>query len=107
MHGVHMPTRARQEQIADSGLLLHAWFPHANPCTARGWHSDGEPPVHAQAVMRYLVEKCNARLHWGKAGWPWLEPCYDGSAHYANWCDFGCAVEVTLSSPLPTSFFLY
>lgn len=49
---------------------------------------------HAQRVMRYLVQNCNARMHWGKAGWPWLEPCFDGAAHYANWCDFGCAVQV-------------
>lgn len=50
--------------------------------------------IHVQAVMRYFEENCNPRLHWGKAGWPWLEPCFDGSAHYASWCDFGCAVEV-------------
>lgn len=56
------------------------------------WHS------HAQRVMHYLVEKCDARLHWGKAGWPYLEPCFDGASHYTKWCDFGCAVQVRFFS---------
>lgn len=51
--------------------------------------------VHcAQKVVRYFIEECDARLHWGKAGWPYLEPCFDGATHYVKWCDFGCAVEV-------------
>lgn len=44
--------------------------------------------------MRFFMEKCQARLHWGKAGWDWLQPCFDGAAHYEKWCDFGCAVQV-------------
>ena len=46
--------------------------------------------------MRFFMEKCQARIHWGKAGWDWLQPCFDGAAHYSTWCDFGCAVQVQL-----------
>lgn len=47
--------------------------------------------------MTLLHDKCQARLHWGKAGWPQLEPCYDGSQHFPEtWCQFGCAVQVTM-----------
>lgn len=47
--------------------------------------------------MSLLHDQCQARLHWGKAGWPQLEPCYDGSKHLPEtWCQFGCAIQVTL-----------
>ena len=47
--------------------------------------------------MSLLHDQCQASLHWGKAGWPQLEPCYDGSQHLPEtWCQFGCAVQVTL-----------
>jgi hypothetical protein len=36
----------------------------------------------------------NARLHWGKAGWPQHAQCFDGAEEYpASWCHFGCAVQ--------------
>ncbi|CAG9460808.1 unnamed protein product [Pedinophyceae sp. YPF-701] len=48
-----------------------------------------------KAAVRYMVDKCQARLHWGKAGWEHgvLEDnCFDGAAEYgADWCAFGCA----------------
>lgn len=48
-----------------------------------------------QTVISLFHDKCQARLHWGKAGWPEHEPCYDGSVHLPNtWCQFGCAVQV-------------
>ena len=43
-------------------------------------------------VMRYLLDECDGRLHWGKAGWPDLLPDFDGATVYPKWCDFGCAV---------------
>ena len=46
--------------------------------------------------MRWFMDNCpGARLHWGKAGWDWLQPCFDGAAHYEKWCDFGCAAQVS------------
>ncbi|CAL8469269.1 g8810 [Coccomyxa elongata] len=56
-------------------------------------HTLKKPNLEFEKVVRYFIEECDARLHWGKAGWPYLEPCFDGAAHYAKWCDFGCAVE--------------
>ncbi|CAD7703073.1 unnamed protein product [Ostreobium quekettii] len=36
---------------------------------------------------------CNARMHWGKAGWP-DAGCFSGAEEYPEtWCDFGCAVR--------------
>eukprot|EP01023_Acetabularia_acetabulum_P065410 TRINITY_DN8655_c0_g1_i3.p1 TRINITY_DN8655_c0_g1~~TRINITY_DN8655_c0_g1_i3.p1 ORF type:complete len:582 (+),score=94.72 TRINITY_DN8655_c0_g1_i3:131-1876(+) len=46
-----------------------------------------------QEVMKHFLQNCDARLHWGKAGWPDLLPCFDGASQYQHWCDFGCAVE--------------
>ncbi len=43
---------------------------------------------------RMLAPPCSGRAHWGKAGQPWADPCFDGAAHYPHWCDFGCAVQV-------------
>ena len=38
---------------------------------------------------------CRGRLHWGKAGWQSLAPCFDGAREYPDtWCHFGCAVHV-------------
>ncbi|KAK9908511.1 hypothetical protein WJX75_008992 [Coccomyxa subellipsoidea] len=56
-------------------------------------HTLKKPNLEFERIVRYFVDECDARLHWGKAGWPYLEPCFDGASHYANWCDFGCAVE--------------
>ena len=47
-----------------------------------------------QGIMDYLRkdERCKARLHWGKAGWPEHAKCFDGAVEYPDsWCDFGCA----------------
>ena len=57
----------------------------------------------AQAFYkRMLAPPCSGRAHWGKAGQPWADPCFDGAAHYPRWCDFGCAVQVrALIPPLP------
>ena len=45
--------------------------------------------------MLVCRERCNARLHWGKAGWVQLgEKPFDGAAEYPDtWCHFGCAVS--------------
>ena len=52
-----------------------------------------------QTVISLFHDKCQARLHWGKAGWPEHEPCYDGSIHLPQtWCHFGCAVQVWRAS---------
>jgi hypothetical protein len=46
-----------------------------------------------QQVMGLFRDKCNARLHWGKAGWKQTyAACFDGAKEYSEWCDFGCAV---------------
>lgn len=51
--------------------------------------------MFVQAVIGLFHDKCDARLHWGKAGWPEHEPCYDGSKLLPKtWCHFGCAVQV-------------
>lgn len=44
-------------------------------------------------VVELFRTRCNARLHWGKAGWPRFADCFDGAREYpATWCSFGCAV---------------
>ena len=30
-----------------------------------------------QQVMGVFINQCKARMHWGKAGWPQWEPCFD------------------------------
>ena len=46
-----------------------------------------------QNVVSMFRDKCKARLHWGKAGWPEHAACFDGAAEYnSTWCNFGCAV---------------
>ena len=55
--------------------------------------NSGVPNDKFDAVVEYLLERCDARLHWGKAGWPTHNPCFDGAEDYPEtWCDFGCAV---------------
>ena len=55
--------------------------------------SSGVPNDDFDAVMNYFLDNCDARLHWGKAGWPTHTPCFDGAEDYPEtWCDFGCAV---------------
>jgi hypothetical protein len=55
--------------------------------------SSGVPNDKFDAVMNYFLDNCDARLHWGKAGWPTHTPCFDGAEEYPEtWCDFGCAV---------------
>ena len=55
--------------------------------------SSGRQNNEFDAVMNYFVDNCDARLHWGKAGWPTHTPCFDGAEEYPEtWCDFGCAV---------------
>ena len=50
--------------------------------------------------MEVFRRQCGARMHWGKAGWPAHAACFDGAAEYPDtWCDFGCAVQVSASSP--------
>ena len=45
--------------------------------------------------MALLRQRCGARLHWGKAGWPEHAKCFDGGKEYPNtWGHFGCAVQV-------------
>lgn len=56
--------------------------------------STGKPNVKFDRVMDLFMQRCGARMHWGKAGWPRLNKCFDGAAVYPNsWCDFGCAVQ--------------
>lgn len=56
----------------------------------------------SQRVLQLLLKECNGRLHWGKAGWPRYNACFDGSAHFPDWCSFGCAVQVR--EPVPSSY---
>ncbi len=59
-------------------------------------YSTGRRNAAFQAMMDILrtSDKCKARLHWGKAGWPEHGSCFDGAAEYPeSWCDFGCAVQ--------------
>lgn len=45
-------------------------------------------------MISLFRNKCAARLHWGKAGWPRHAACFDGAKEYSgSWCDFGCAVR--------------
>ncbi|CAK0779632.1 hypothetical protein CVIRNUC_004824 [Coccomyxa viridis] len=47
-----------------------------------------------QKLVQLVKDTCDARLHWGKAGWPRYNGCFDGATVFpATWCDFGCAVE--------------
>ena len=57
-------------------------------------HNTGNENKRFQRVIELFRTKCNARLHWGKAGWPKHAQCFDGAKEYPDsWCDFGCAVE--------------
>ena len=48
-----------------------------------------------QQMVGLFRDKCQGRLHWGKAGWPKFAACFDGATEYPDsWCDFGCAVQV-------------
>lgn len=45
-------------------------------------------------VIGLFRSECDARLHWGKAGWPEHASCFDGASEYSNgWCQFGCAAN--------------
>jgi FAD/FMN-containing dehydrogenase len=55
--------------------------------------SSGRQNSEFDEVLNYFLDECDARLHWGKAGWPTHTPCFDGAEDYPEtWCDFGCAV---------------
>ena len=56
---------------------------------------------HLQRVLQILLQECSGRLHWGKAGWPRYNACFDGVAHFPDWCSFGCAVQVGHSAAKP------
>jgi hypothetical protein len=56
--------------------------------------SSGKQNKEFDQVLDYFLDECDARLHWGKAGWPTHQPCFDGAEDYPDsWCDFGCAVQ--------------
>lgn len=56
--------------------------------------SSGKPNQEFDQVVRFFMDKCNARLHWGKYGFSEYDPGFDGAKVYPNtWCDFGCAVN--------------
>jgi len=56
--------------------------------------SSGQQNAKFDEVLDFFLEQCGARLHWGKAGWPTHQPCFDGAEDYPEtWCDFGCAVQ--------------
>lgn len=73
-------------------------------CWLNGLLTDDLQTVCTQQVIGMFKNLCNARFHWGKAGWSgnsqsfW--PCFDGAAVYGeNWCHFGCAVQVCACMP--------
>ncbi|EFN59179.1 hypothetical protein CHLNCDRAFT_138071 [Chlorella variabilis] len=56
--------------------------------------SSGRPNDQFQRIMQLFRQRCGARLHWGKAGWPQHAKCFKGSIEYpSTWCSFGCAVQ--------------
>jgi hypothetical protein len=56
--------------------------------------STGKPNKEFMDTLGLFMDRCDGRLHWGKAGWPEFNGCFDGAKEYAEWCDFGCAVQV-------------
>jgi hypothetical protein len=55
--------------------------------------SSGKPNTKWDSVVEIFLNRCNARLHWGKYGQPQLDACFDGAQRFPEtWCDFGCAV---------------
>eukprot|EP00884_Botryococcus_braunii_P005954 jgi/Botrbrau1/1535/Bobra.0107s0023.1 len=57
-------------------------------------YNTGRPNVEFLKTLEAFRDECGARFHWGKAGWPYLFPCFDGFKHYGeDWCKFGCAVQ--------------
>lgn len=57
--------------------------------------SSNSPNLQFQRIMQLFRQRCGARLHWGKAGWPQHAKCFKGSVEYpTTWCHFGCAVMV-------------
>lgn len=49
-------------------------------------------------VVQLFLQRCNARLHWGKFGLGMESAdefgCFDGAKAYPKtWCHFGCAVN--------------
>ncbi|KAL4431088.1 hypothetical protein ABPG75_006344 [Micractinium tetrahymenae] len=56
--------------------------------------SSGRPNDLFQRTVQLFRQRCGARLHWGKAGWPQHAKCFQGAQEYPNtWCSFGCAVQ--------------
>jgi hypothetical protein len=56
--------------------------------------STGQPNKEFDQVVRFFMDKCGARLHWGKYGFSEYDPSFDGAKTYPDtWCDFGCAVQ--------------
>ncbi len=57
--------------------------------------SSNSPNRQFNRVVELFRQRCGARLHWGKAGWPQHATCFDGAEEYPDsWCHFGCAVQV-------------
>ena len=59
-------------------------------------YSTGARNAAFQGIMNFFRtnDKCQARLHWGKAGWIEHGQCFDGAKEYPeSWCDFGCAAQ--------------
>ena len=54
----------------------------------------GRPNTKVLDVLKLFRDRCSARLHWGKDGFPELAPCFDGAKEYPQtWCHYGCAVQ--------------
>jgi FAD/FMN-containing dehydrogenase len=56
--------------------------------------SSGKPNDKFNKAIQLFIDRCGAKLHWGKWGWDQFNKCYDGAAQYGKeWCDFGCAAN--------------
>ena len=53
----------------------------------------GKPNTKFDRVVEIFLNRCKARLHYGKYGHEQYQPCFDGAKEYPEWCDFGCAVS--------------
>ncbi|KAK9828663.1 hypothetical protein WJX72_001389 [[Myrmecia] bisecta] len=52
------------------------------------------PNVNFLGLQQLLRDECQAKFHWGKAGWQTVNSCFDGATAYpTTWCHFGCAVQ--------------
>jgi len=102
--------RIAEKALQQINVIAEEREHHAGVAPSQGYpllkHKSRHCVPRIETLLQGLVEvlrgsTCQARMHWGKAGWDKWASCFDGAIEYAaTWCSFGCAVEV-LPPPSP------